>query len=77
MNDSDSGIEELYQEYWSIHSEKLDNHSPLEVAAVLLAQAMSLYRTVLDENDYNKMVDDISKMRNKVKILTSEQGNYH
>lgn len=77
MNDSNSGIEDLYQEYWSIHSEKLDKHDPLEVAAVLLAQAMSLYRTVLDTDDYNKMVDSISKRRNEVKTLTPEQGNYH
>jgi len=77
MNDLDSGIEDLYQEYWSIHSEKLDKYDPLEVAAVLLAQAMSLYRTVLNNDEYNKMVDSISKLRNEVKPLTPEQGNYH
>ena len=74
---SDSGLDDLYQEYWMIHSQKLDQHSPLEVAAVLLAQAMTIYRTVLDEEDYNKMVDSIDKMRNDVKILTPEQGHYH
>jgi hypothetical protein len=77
MNDSESGLDELYQEYWMIHSQKLDQHNPLEVAAVLLAQAMTIYRTVLDEEDYNKMVDSIDRMRNDVKILTPEQGHYH
>jgi hypothetical protein len=77
MNDLDSGLDDLYQEYWMIHGQKLDQYDPLEVAAVLLAQAMTIYRTVLDEEDYNKMVDSIDKMRNDVKILTPEQGHYH
>jgi hypothetical protein len=77
MNEENSGLEDLYQEYWMIHSQKLSQHDPLEVAAVLVAQAMTIYKTVLDDTDYNKMVDDISTMRDRVKILTSEQGHYH
>lgn len=78
MNDSDNGIDELYQEYWVIHSAMIDKgHEPLEIAAILTAQAMSIYRTVLDNDDYNKMVDDIGQMRDRVKILTPEQGHYH
>jgi hypothetical protein len=76
-NSSDSGLDDLYQEYWMIHSQKLGTHDPLEVAAVLMAQAMTIYKTVLDDTDYNRMVDDISKMRDRVKILTPEQGHYH
>lgn len=80
MSDSDdlnSGINELYQDYWTIHAKNMNSHSPLEIAAVLLSQAMSIYRTVLDTEDYNKMIDDISDMRDKVKIITPDQGNYH
>jgi hypothetical protein len=76
-NDLDSGLDKLYQDYWTIHAKNLDDYNPLEVAAVLLAQAMSIYRTVLDDDDYNKMVDDISRLREEVKILTPEQGHYH
>jgi hypothetical protein len=76
-NNSDSGLDDLYQEYWAIHGQKLNDHNPLEVAAVLLAQAMTIYRTVLNEEDYNKMVDSIDRMRNDVKIITPEQGHYH
>jgi hypothetical protein len=74
---SDSGLDDLYQEYWMIHSQKLEKHEPLEVAAVLMAQAMTIYRTVLDEEDYNKIVDDIGLMRGRVKTLSPEQGHYH
>ena len=77
MNDLNSGIEELYQDYWVIHAQKLDKYRPLEVAAVLLAHAMTLYKTVLNEEDYNKIVDDIGRMRDQVKTLSPEQGHYH
>jgi len=76
-NSSNSGLDNLYQEYWIIHDQKLDTHDPLVVAAVLMAQAMTIYKTVLDDTDYNKIVDDISTMRDRVKILTPEQGHYH
>jgi hypothetical protein len=76
-NSSNSGLDDLYQEYWLIHSQKLSTYDPLEVAAVLMAQAMTIYKTVLDDKDYNKIVDDISTMRDRVKILTPEQGHYH
>jgi hypothetical protein len=76
-NSSDSGLDDLYQEYWMIHSQKLGTYDPLEVAAVLMAQAMTIYRTVLDEEDYNKIVDDIGRMRGRVKTLCPELGHYH
>lgn len=76
-NDSNNGLNDLYQDYWAMHAQNMDSHSPLEIAAVLLAQAMSIYRTVLDDDDYNKMVDDISRMRGDVKILTPEDQHYH
>jgi hypothetical protein len=78
MIDNKDSIEDLYQEYWIIHSAMIDKgNSPLEIAAILVAQSMSIYKTVLDSDDYDKMVDDISRLRYNVKELTQEQGNYH
>lgn len=76
-NDSKNGLDDLYQDYWAIHAQKIGPHSPLEIAAVLVAQAMSIYRTVLDDEDYNKMVDDISRMRGDVKAILPEDQHYH
>jgi hypothetical protein len=70
-------LDSLYQDYWMIHSQKIDQYSPLEVAAVLVAQAMTIYKTVLDDEEYNKIVDAISKMRDRVKTVSPEQGHYH
>ena len=74
----DDGIENLYQEYWVFHSAMIDKgYSPLEVAAILVAQSMSIYKTVLDAKEYDKMVDSISDMRYNVKELKPEEGKYH
>jgi hypothetical protein len=78
MKDNTDSIDELYQDYWAVHAQMISKgHSPLEIAAILVAQSMSIYKTVLDSKDYDKMVDDISKMRYNVKELTPEQGHYH
>jgi hypothetical protein len=78
MNDDTDSIDELYQEYWIIHSAMIDKgHGPLEIAAILIAQSMSIYKTVLANEEYDKMVDSISDMRYNVKELTLDQGNYH
>ena len=44
-------------------------HSPLEIAAIMMTQALSIYRTSMSENEYNKMVDAISDNRDKVKTF--------
>lgn len=78
MKEDIDQLDELYQEYWIFHSAMLDKgHSPLEIAAILVAQSMSIYKTVLDPKEYDDMVDNISNMRYNVKELTQDQGHYH
>jgi len=45
-------------------------YSPLEVAAIMMAQSLTIYKSALDEEEYNLMVDNISNSRNKVKAFT-------
>lgn len=71
-------LENLYQDYWAFHATMIDKgYTALEIAAILVAQSMSIYKTVLDEDDYNAMVDSISNMRYNVKELKLDQGRYH
>ena len=78
MKDSHDSIDELYQNYWIIHSQMIDKgYDPLEIAAILVAQSMSIYKTVLNTGEYDKMVDSISDMRYNVKELKLDQGHYH
>jgi hypothetical protein len=60
-------LNELYNSYLEFTSEMVERFGPMEVAAIMMTQALSIYRTSLDEIDYNNMVDNISSSRDKVK----------
>ena len=77
MNDIDSGLDQLYHSYWEVHNEKMNTHSPLEIAAILMTQSLSIYKTVLDEDEYNRMVDSISDLRDQVKEIPQSASQYH
>lgn len=69
-------LETLYESYWQVHNEKLAEASPLEVAAILVSQALTIYKTVLDEEEYDNIVDKISDMRDRVKKIDIEKGMF-
>jgi hypothetical protein len=58
------------QVYTSVFDLIEDGNSPLAIAALYAMVAMQIYRTSLTEEDYNTMIDEISAMRNQVRILT-------
>ena len=77
-NEETDQLENLYQDYWAFHASMIDkDHSPIAIAAILVAQALSIYKTVLEEDEYNSIVDSISDKRNKVTKLTSDMGVLH
>jgi hypothetical protein len=41
----------------------------MEVAAIMMAQALTIYKSAMSEEDYNRMVDNISSSRDKVKTF--------
>ena len=67
---TDDKLQELYNEFLEYTSQQVEEYGAMEVAGIMLAQAMSIYRTALDEIDYNKMVDSISASRSKVQKFT-------
>jgi len=67
MKDS---LQDLYNQYLEFTSLMVQEHSSIEVAAIMMAQALSIYRTSLDEMDYNAIVDNISSSRSKVQKFT-------
>jgi hypothetical protein len=69
-------LETLYESYWQVHNEKLAEASPLEVAAILVSQALTIYRTVLDEEEYDDIVDRISDMRGQIKKINIEKDMF-
>ena len=57
---------ELYSNYMKFTEEMSEKYDALAVAGVMTAQALSIYRTVLSEKDYNQIVDNISDSRDLV-----------
>lgn len=59
-------LEKLYKNYLEYTDHMVGVYGPMEVAAVMMAQALSIYRTGLTDEEYHQMVDSISASRNKV-----------
>jgi hypothetical protein len=68
MKDS---TEKLYEDLFQFVSEKTltDGHSGLEIAAVLAAQALTIYKTILSESDFNDIMLEIYNSRDRIKKL--------
>jgi hypothetical protein len=59
----------VYKKYAAFNEIMLEEYDPLEVAAIMVVQGLGIYRTMLDEDGYDKMVDNISNLRKIVKKL--------
>jgi hypothetical protein len=74
----DGATEELYQEYWDVHVDMMNQgHNPIEIAAIIIAQGLILYKTALSAEEYDEMVDSISDLRYNIKELKPDQENLH
>jgi hypothetical protein len=60
-------IEDLYAKYLQFTGIMLEEYKDIEIAGTMIAQALSMYRTVLLEEDYQRMVKSIYERRNDVK----------
>jgi hypothetical protein len=57
---------ELYSNYMKFTETMSEKYDALAIAGIMTAQALSIYRTVLSEEDYNQMIDNISDSRDLV-----------
>ena len=62
-------IEDLYAKYLQFTAVMLEEYKDIEIAGVMITQALSMYRTVLPEEDYQRMVKSIYERRNDVKTF--------
>lgn len=62
-------LEEIYAKLWAVILELSENYEALEVAGVMTAQAMTIYKTVLAPEEYEMMAESIYNSRDKVKKL--------
>ena len=62
-------LQELYNKQLEFTNQLCQDHKPMQVAAILLAQAMSMYKTALSADEYDAMVDTISASRGQVQTF--------
>jgi hypothetical protein len=65
----DNTLEEIYAKLWTVISELSEHYTPLEVAGVMTAQAMTIYKTMLSPKEYEMMAETIYASRDNVKKL--------
>lgn len=70
---SDEQLQDLYNKQFDFAVKLSEEHSPLEVAAIMMTQALSIYRSALSDEEYNAMVDTISDSRSLVKTFQKVQ----
>ena len=66
---NDDKLQRLYNNFLEFADHMCTENSPMEVAAIMMAQSLTIYKSAMSENDYNQMVDSISASRNKVKTF--------
>jgi hypothetical protein len=57
---------ELYNKYMKFTETMSEEYDALAIAGIMTAQALSIYRTIMSEDEYNQMVDNISNSRDLV-----------
>lgn len=63
----DDKLEDLYREIATHTAEYIKNgHDVLAVSALMVRIGLELYKTSLDDEGYDKMVDFISENRNQI-----------
>ena len=62
-------IEDLYAKYLQFTDVMLEDYKDIEIAGIMITQALSMYKTVLEEEDYQRMVNSIYERRNDVKTF--------
>ena len=60
-------LDDLYAKSFAMNVQLSSEYSVVAVASVLLGQAMRLYKTVLSEEDFNKMMVTINETSKEVR----------
>ena len=59
-------ITDVYDVVSRVTATLLEEHDPLALAAVLMVMGMRIYKTVLDAEEYNQIVDDVVSKKDRV-----------
>jgi hypothetical protein len=60
----DKDLHLLYDEY--LKFTKMNTHSPISIAGVMLSQSLSLYKTMLPPEDFELILETIGESKNNI-----------
>lgn len=66
---SEQKLQKLYDQYMEYTDHMISQYDAHAVAAIMMTQALSIYRTTMTEDDYNQMIDSISAKRHRVQTF--------
>lgn len=68
-DNNDHSTEALYGKYLQFSGVMLEDYDSMEIAAVMVTMGLSLYRTCMAEEDYQRIVKSIYDKRNEVRTF--------
>ena len=67
MFKKDKKLNNLYQKMYRDLNKLCEKNDPLMVAGIMMAQAIKIYKTALPKEDFERMMDTISDIKDIVK----------
>ena len=71
MKDKEDQVLEVYRETLTMIDKLIADHDPLVIAGVMMAQSLSLYKSILTEEDFSSIITSIMEKKDKVYTFTS------
>jgi Trp operon repressor len=72
MIDQEDDMQQVYNRVLTMLSDIVVENDPLVVAAVMMTQAMSIYKTALTPDEYESMITRIYQSRSMVQKFKTE-----
>ena len=65
----DLNLQDLYSKYLQFTGVMLEDYNVLQIAGIMMTQALSLYRTAMPEEEYQLMVKAMYDRRDEIKTF--------
>lgn len=65
----DSELEMLYNDYMEFTGQKVNENNAMAIAGIMMAQALSIYKTALSNDEFDRIIEAISNSRDQVKTF--------
>lgn len=62
-------LQRLFNDVLEFTNKRCNEHNALAVAAVMMVQALGIYKSELDNEDYNRMIDNMSVTSDSIRAF--------